>query len=98
MIIVIIIAAVTAIFGAVILAGKGDGLIAGYNTASPEERGRYHIKRLRFLFGGALLLIAPLCLLMGVFSFSEYSILATTAAIVVLTILAIILANTWARK
>lgn len=98
MIIVIIVAAVTAILGIVILVGKGDDLIAGYNTAPPEERDRYHIKRLRFLFGGLLLVIAPLCLLMEVFSSSEYSILAITAAIVALAILAVILANTWARK
>ena len=98
MIIIIMVAAVVAVVGIVILTGKGDGLIAGYNTASPEEREKYDIGRLRLLLGGAMMAIAPLCLLMEVFSFSEYSILAITAAIVALTILAVILSNTWARK
>ena len=98
MIIIIIVAAVLAVMGIVILTGKGDELIAGFNTASSEEREKYDIGRLCLLLGGALMAIAPLCLLMEVFSFSEYSILAITAAIVALTILAVILANTWARK
>ena len=44
-----------AIMGIVILIGKGDNLIAGYNTASKEERAKYDIKRLRGLIGGLLL-------------------------------------------
>ena len=33
----------------VFLAGKGDKLIAGYNTASEEERSKVDIHRLRIL-------------------------------------------------
>ena len=31
----------------IILKGWGDGLIAGYNTASKEKQEKYNIKRLR---------------------------------------------------
>lgn len=51
MIVLIIVAAMLAIMGVVILAGKGDNLIAGYNTASKEEREKYDVKRLRALLG-----------------------------------------------
>ena len=35
------------ILAVVIMMGKGDGLIAGYNTASEEKREQYNIKQLR---------------------------------------------------
>lgn len=38
MIVLIILAALFLIMGIIILIGKGDNLIAGYNTASEEER------------------------------------------------------------
>ena len=97
MIIIIMVAAVVAVVGIVILAGKGDWLIAGYNTSSPEERGKYDIRRLRLLMGGALIVIAPLCLLLNGDA-DESSVLVFTSAVVVLAIAAVILANTWARK
>lgn len=97
MIIVIIVAAVVAVVGIVILAGKGDWLIAGYNTASPEEREKYDIRRLRLLMGGVLVAIAPLCLLLNGDA-DESSVLVFTAAVVALAVVSVILANTWARK
>lgn len=41
MITLIIVAAIFVIMGVVILIGKGDNLIAGYNTASQKERAQY---------------------------------------------------------
>ena len=52
------------IMGIIILIGKGDNLIAGYNTASKEERSQYYIKRLRGLIGGFLLILAPMMVLL----------------------------------
>ena len=54
MIVLLIVAAPLLIMGIVILVGKGDNLIAGYNTASKEEKSLYNIKRLRGLIGGLL--------------------------------------------
>ena len=51
-----IVTAIMVVLCAIILAGKGDHLIAGYNTASEEEKQRYNIKRLR-------LAVAIMCLL-----------------------------------
>ena len=41
----------------VILKGKGDGLIAGYNTASKEEQEKYNIKRLRIVVAAMILFV-----------------------------------------
>ena len=43
MLVNIFIAAILGIMGLIILSGKGDMLIAGYNTASKEERERVNI-------------------------------------------------------
>ncbi len=38
MVVLIILSVLLAVMGVIILIGKGDNLIAGYNTASKEER------------------------------------------------------------
>ena len=93
----IIVAAVLVVFGVLILIGKGDNLIAGYNTASEEERAQYDIKKLRGLIGGLLVVLGPMMLLMhdensmaGMWAFISLS--------TVLCIIVLILANTWAKK
>ena len=86
-----------AIMGIVILVGKGDNLIAGYNTASKEERAKYDIKRLRGLIGGLLLVLAPAMFML----YGEPSMgrsLAFASLVLVLSIVVVILANTWAKK
>ena len=85
------------IMGIVILIGKGDNLIAGYNTASKEERAKYDIKRLRGLIGGLLLVLAPAMFLL----YGEPSTgrsFAFASLVLVLSIVVVILANTWAKK
>lgn len=97
MIILIIIAAIMAIMGIIVLIGKGDNLIAGYNTASKEEREQYHIKRLRGLIGGLLVILAPMTVLM----LREETFTATWSFVgltFILTIIVVVLANTWAKK
>jgi hypothetical protein len=42
----------------ILLMGKGSFLIAGYNTASKEEKEKYNVKRLCRIMGGGLSLIA----------------------------------------
>lgn len=93
----IIVAAVLVIFGLLILIGKGDNLIAGYNTASEEERAQYNVMRLRGLIGGLLVALGPMMLLLH----DENSMAGTWAFIFLSTVLCIIvlvLANTWAKK
>ena len=83
--------------GILILIGRGDNLIAGYNTASEKEKAQYNVKRLRGLIGGLLLVLAPMMFLLhgnvttaDTFSFS--------ALVFILCIIVVILANTWAKK
>ena len=97
MIVLIIVAAILFIMGIIVLIGKGDNLIAGYNTASKEEKSQYHVKRLRGLIGGLLVVLAPMMLLLlreeSLASFFSFITLTF-----VLCIAAVILANTWAKK
>lgn len=97
MIVLIVVAAILLIMGIIILIGKGDNLIAGYNTASKEERSQYNIKRLRGLIGGILVVLAPMMLLL----LGRESLAATLSFVVltfVLCIVMVLLANTWAKK
>ena len=97
MIVLIVVAAVLVIMGILILIGKGDNLIAGYNTASKQEREQYNIKRLRGLIGGLLIVLAPMTFLM----LGEETMTAVWSFVGVtffLSILVVVLANTWAKK
>lgn len=97
MIVQSIIAAILVVIGVIILAGKGDMLIAGYNTASEEEKEKVNIKRLRLLIGGLSVIIAPLFFIPN--DENEVSTgLAIAGIVVVLTIIVLVLANTWAMK
>jgi len=95
-IVLIIVATIMVIMGIVILVGKGDNLIAGYNTASKDEREEYNIKRLRGLVGGMLIVLGPMTLVL-----LEETMTATMSFVIltiVLCIVVVILANTWAKK
>lgn len=96
MIVLMIVSVLLLIMGMVILFGRGDNLIAGYNTASKEEMSQYNIKRLRGLIGGMLILLAPLTVIMlgreSMIWMSSYVVLNFVLCIVVL-----ILANSWAK-
>ena len=92
-----ILAALLVGMGIVILRGKGDNLIAGYNTASKEERAKYDIKKLRLLIGGLLIVLAP-----SLFIIADEPSLAGTLAfaslVICLSIVVVILCNTWAKN
>lgn len=97
MVVLVILALLFAVMGILVLAGKGDNLIAGYNTASREEREQIDIKRLRGLVGGLLIVLAPLMiLLLGNETMASAG--SFGAIVFVLCIVVVILANTWAKK
>ena len=97
MVVLVIVALVCAVMGILILLGKGDNLIAGYNTASKEEREQIDIKRLRGLVGGLLIVLAPMIALM-LGKESMESSWSFVGIVFVLCIVVVILANTWAKK
>lgn len=97
MVVLVILALLFAVMGILVLAGKGDNLIAGYNTTSREEREQIDIKRLRGLVGGLLIVLAPLMiLLLGNETMASAG--SFGAIVFVLCIVVVILANTWAKK
>ncbi|MBQ4425985.1 MAG: DUF3784 domain-containing protein [Firmicutes bacterium] len=84
---------VLAVISIVLLSGHGENLIAGYNTATEEEKTRYDTKRLCRVVGGGFTVIAITALIIGIWgdvlpaSFSYVLlgvILAAVAAIGVL--------------
>lgn len=96
MIFLIIIAALLAGMGIIILIGKGDNLIAGYNTASKKEKAQYNIKRLRGLIGGMLIVVAPMIFMLGQETMTAVG--SFVALTFILCIVVVVLANTWAKK
>ncbi len=91
----IVLAAFLVIMAIVILAGKGDWLIAGYNTASKKEKEQVNIKRLRFIVGLFLLIVAPLLFILGD---NLIRVLVFVVVVISLAVCCSILANTWAKK
>ena len=93
-----IIAVLFLVFAIVFLMGKGDKLIAGYNTASEEERKTIDIKRLRIVMAVLMVVTAVFCTIPPLLGNDKNSILVATAIFVVITIVGVIIANTWAKK
>ena len=96
--IIIALVVILIIMAIIIMLGKGDFLIAGYNTASKEEKEKYNIKRLRFLISAILLVSVVYAVLMIPFGQDVVWAMTMTAVLVVLTLAVVILANTWAKK
>ena len=98
MIVSFIFAALFIVLAVIFLLGKGDMLIAGYNTASEEERKEVNIHRLRLLMAIVSVLTAGFCCLMPFIGNKKENVLGVTFAFFFVTIVFVILANTWAKK
>ena len=92
----VIFALIPLIMSIVIALGKGDGLIAGYNTASKEEKEKVNIKRLRLATVIMLLLSSIFVALLPFASqMQQYEMIA---GLIFLVVIFIIIANTWCKK
>ena len=80
-----------------ILSGRGDNLIAGYNTATKEEREQFNMKRLRMVIGG-ILFLTIIAFWIPVLIGNQKFIIPMTIALIPVCFIGIILANTWAKK
>ena len=80
-----------------ILSGRGDNLIAGYNTATKEEREQFNMKRLRIVIGG-MLFLTIIAFWIPVLIGNQKFIIPMTIALIPICFIGIILANTWAKK
>ena len=84
--------------GIIFLMGKGDNLIAGYNTASEEERKEVNIRRLRLLMAIMMAITAAFCAILPIIGNDKNMVLAATGLFIVITIVFVIVANTWAKN
>lgn len=82
----------------VFILGKGDKLIAGYNTAPEEERKKVNIHRLRILMSAISIITAAFCVTMPIIGNNIQAQLGAAAVFMVVLVFVIILANTWAKK
>ena len=82
----------------ILLMGKGDMLIAGYNSASEEERNKIDIKRLRIVMVILMVITAVFCAILPLIGNNKTSQLAAAGIFIAITIVGIIVANTWAKK
>ncbi len=94
----VIFAIVFIVLAVIFLMGKGDMLIAGYNTASEEGRKEVNIHRLRILMAIISVLTAVFCCLMPFIGNEKEIVLKATFVFVAITFVFVILANTWAKK
>ena len=95
----IIFAILFIVLAIIILMGKGDFLIAGYNTASDTEKQQVNIKRLRLLMTVMMVFTALFCFFMSMLGNERMeTVLTATGIFVIVTIIFVILANTWAKK
>ncbi|MCQ2146313.1 MAG: DUF3784 domain-containing protein [Bacteroidales bacterium] len=83
--------------GILILIGKGANLIAGYNTATEEEKAEFDEKKLNRIVG-ICCIISGLLVLPIAWVHSLFYGLFMTFAIIILSIVTVVLSNTWAKR
>ena len=94
----IIFSTIFIVLAIILLMGKGDMLIAGYNTASEEERNKVDIKRLRIVMAILMVITAVFCAILPLIGNNKNSQLTAAAIFIAITIVGIIFANTWTKK
>ena len=98
MIFIIIFAVAFIVLAVIFLMGKGDKLIAGYNTASEEEKKEVHILRLRILMAIISVITAAYVSILPIIGNNVKAHMGALAVFFLVTIIFVILANTWAKK
>jgi hypothetical protein len=98
MIVSFVLAIVFLVFAVIFLMGKGDKFIAGYNTASEEEKKKVNIKRLRILMAILSVITAGYVSILPIIGDNTQSQMGAMFVFIVVTLIFIILANTWAKK
>lgn len=93
-------AIICAVISVIFISGNGSGLIAGYNTASEAEKGKYDKTKLCRVVGGGTSVVAVLLLIMAVFcrELSADFIYVFAGGIIVDVAAVIVLVNTVCKK
>lgn len=98
MIFSVIMSIIFIVLAIIFLMGKGDKLIAGYNTASEEEKSKVNIKRLRLLMAIICVITAGYVSIQPIIENNRAVQMGAFFAFLLVTMIFIILANTWAQK
>ena len=98
MIISISLAILFIVLAVIFLMGKGDKLIAGYNTASDEGKQKVNIHRLRLLMAILSVITAVFCASQPFIGSEPRDHLGIGFVFFLVTLIFVILANTWAKK
>ena len=93
-----IIAVLFLVLAVIFLMGKGDMLIAGYNTASEEEKRKVDIHKLRILMAIISVITAGYVSILPIIGDNPQDQMVGVFVFFAITILFVILANTWAKK
>lgn len=95
-----VVAAIFALLTMIFLSGHGSGLIAGYNTATKDEKEKYDEKKLCRVMGWGMAVITVLIVVMGLFeTVLPAGFVYVFLGIVIVDIIAImVLSNTICRK
>ena len=93
-------AAVLVVISIVLLTGRGAFLIAGYNTASKEEKSKYDAKKMSRIAGAGMSVITLFVLIMAIWEdvLPSYISYIFGAVVLIVCIAVIILSNTICKK
>jgi di/tricarboxylate transporter len=98
MIFSVIMSIIFIVLAIIFLMGKGDKIIAGYNSASEEEKSKVNIKRLRLLMAVICVITAGYVSIQPIIVNDRAVQMGAFFAFFLVMILFLILANTWAKK
>ncbi len=86
------------IMALVFFLGKGSGLIAGYNTASDEEKAKYDEKKLNRTYAIVCLILSVGFVLTGIIDKPQAIYFLLIPTVLLCVILLVILSNTYCKK
>ena len=93
-----IVSLVFAAMAFVVLLGKGDFLISGYNTASKEEKDKFDIGRLRLLVFVMVMIVSIGVSLSALLEWGDVEMSIFVVVVILLSVISTVLANCWAKK
>lgn len=89
--IIYVVAAIFILISILLLSGRGSWFIAGYNTASKEEKEKYNEKKLCRVVGSGMAFIAVVCVVIAIFANRIPAAFSNVILILILLDVAIIL-------
>ena len=79
----------------IILLGKADWMISGYNTSSEEKKARYNLPRLRLVTSLMLIILVTL---LCIFVLTDTSEVVSATINIAVALIGTILQYTWAKR